>query len=307
MAEKTLVLTADADAYYFGRIAIPNVEICSVFRDSPDKHGTILRFFRKINSLFTRFYYLEWYKHIGEYQKIIITDNVLALDRKLLENIRKKAPNSGCYIYSWNIVKNVERHHALMKLAQKTGFKFYCYDKGTCSRYGLWFNTIMYDKSLRLPKSECEYDMFFLGFLKDRKRKMLTLHDAMTKGGLNPRFVITGKKNENLPFEFRESYVNYYDYLDMLNKSRAILDIAQNEQDGFSMRVMESIFFNKKLITTNTYVRDSIFFDPNNIFIIDLDNIDTDKIRQFFERDFHPYSEEIKQYYSFEEWLKRFN
>lgn len=56
----------------------------------------------------------------------------------------------------------------------------------------------------------------------------------------------------------------------MVGTSRAILDIAQQKQDGYSMRVMEAIFFNKKLVTTNTAVKQSVFYDENNIFIVDL-------------------------------------
>lgn len=306
MCEKTLILTADADAYYFNRIAIPNVDICSVFHDSPDKHSVILKFFRKINSPLTCLYYMNWFSHIREYSKIIITDVALDYDCRLLENIRRKAQNSKCYIYSWNIVKNEKKHNALMKLAKKTGFEFYCYDKRTCSRYSLKFNTIMYDKELHLPDNQIECDMFFLGFLKDRKEKMNILYKAMSNGGLKARFVIVGKREDALPFEFRESYVNYYDYLDMLSRSRAILDISQRGQDGYSMRIMEAIFFDKKLITTNKYVKNSMFYDKNNIYIIDLERIDAVEIKHFFNLEFHPYPESVKKYYSFEEWLNRF-
>ena len=306
MEKKTLLLTADANAYYFNRIDIENLDICSVFPCSTEKHGVQLKFLRRINSALTRFYYNYWYKCVNEYTKIIVTDNVLAFDIRLLENIRRRAPKSECYIYSWNIVKNVEKHKRLMGLAEKTGFKFFCYDKGECERYSLNFNTIMYDKSLKIPEKTIQYDTFFLGFLKDRKDKMLKLHNAMKKGGINPRFVIVGKKEEEIPFEFHEKYISYYEYLDMLSQSRSILDIAQNGQDGYSMRVMEAIFLNKKLITTNKYVRDSIFYDENNILIIDLDDINHLKIREFFQLEFHPYSETVRDYYSFEKWIDRF-
>lgn len=307
MHEKILVLTSNSDAYYFGHLSIPDVYICSVFQDSPDKHSIILKFFRKIECSLTRVYYLDWYKRIGEFSKIIITDIALAYDCKLLENIRRKSKHSKCYIYSWNLVKNEKKHYALMELAKKTDFSFYCYDKGTCLRYGLKFNTIMYDKKLHLPNNEVEYDMFFLGFLKDRKEKILTLYEAMTNGGLRPQFVIVGRKDGNLPFSYRESYVNYYEYLEMVSKSRAILDISQKGQDGYSMRVMEAIFFDKKLITTNKYVKDSIFYNENNIYIINLEKIVPDEIKHFFELEFHPYPKNVKEYYSFEEWIDRFN
>lgn len=307
MFSKTLMLTPDADAYYFNRISLPNVDVCSVFSDSPDKHGAMLKFFRKIGSSLTHLYYLDWYRHLGEYSKVIITDMALDYDCRLLQNIRRKNKKCKCYIYSWNIVKNENKHNRIMKLAKKTGFKYYCYDKGTCARYGLSFNTIMYDRNLQLPVNKTEYDMFFLGFLKDRKVKMMALYNAMTEGGLKPRFVIVGKKEENLPFDFRDSYVNYFDYLNMLSRSRAILDISQSGQDGYSMRVMEAIFFDRKLITTNRYVLDSEFYDKNNIYVIDLGQINANEIRDFFDLEFHPYPESVKEFYSFESWLNRFN
>ena len=91
-----------------------------------------------------------------------------------------------------------------------------------------------------------------------------------TSAGLTPRFVIVskGERKEKFPFEYRDDYVGYYDYLKMVGTSRAILDIAQQKQDGYSMRVMEAIFFNKKLVTTNTAVKQSVFYDENNIFIL---------------------------------------
>ena len=78
----------------------------------------------------------------------------------------------------------------------------------------------------------------------------LSLYDMFTSAGLTPRFVIVskGERKEKFPFEYRDDYVGYYDYLKMVGTSRAILDIAQQKQDGYSMRVMEAIFFNKKLV-----------------------------------------------------------
>lgn len=63
-----------------------------------------------------------------------------------------------------------------------------------------------------------------------------------TSAGLTPRFVIVskGERKEKFPFEYRDDYVGYYDYLKMVGTSRAILDIAQQKQDGYSMRVMST-------------------------------------------------------------------
>ena len=69
---------------------------------------------------------------------------------------------------------------------------------------------------------------------------------------------------------------------------------------------MEAIFFNKKLITTNKDVKNSMFYDPNNILIVDLDNVHSNELLDFYMKEFHPYSSKIRNYYSFESWVDRF-
>lgn len=166
----------------------------------------------------------------------------------------------------------------------------------------------MYDENLRLPERALTSDMLFLGFLKDRKAKMLALHQIISDAGMKPEFVIVenGNQHEDLPFTIRHSYVNYADYLDMVSQSKAILDIMQQGQNGFSMRVMESIFLNKKLVSTNMALLSANFYDPNNILVIDLQNPDEEALTVFLRSEFHPYSQETRHYYSVGSWINRF-
>lgn len=183
-------------------------------------------------------------------------------DSQLLRNIAQKATNSKLYFYSWNIAKDESKFEITYNAVKNSGFQFYSYDRGECEKYGLKFNTIMYDRTLTLQTAHEQYDTLFLGYLKDRKEDILSLYDMFTSAGLTPRFVIVskGERKEKFPFEYRDDYVGYYDYLKMVGTSRAILDIAQQKQDGYSMRVMEAIFFNKKLVTTNTAVKQSVAY-----------------------------------------------
>ena len=229
-------------------------------------------------------------------------------DSQLLRNIAQKATNSKLYFYSWNIAKDESKFEITYNAVKDSGFQFYSYDRGECEKYGLKFNTIMYDRTLTLQTAHEQYDTLFLGYLKDRKEDILSLYDMFTSAGLTPRFVIVskGERKEKFPFEYRDDYVGYYDYLKMVGTSRAILDIAQQKQDGYSMRVMEAIFFNKKLVTTNTAVKQSVFYDENNIFIVDLKTTTADELQAFFAKPFRNYSDEVREYYSIEAWVDRF-
>lgn len=92
----------------------------------------------------------------------------------------------------------------------------------------------------------------------------------------------------------------------MVSQSKAILDITQQGQNGFSMRVMESIFLNKKLVSTNMALLSANFYDPNNILVIDLQNPDEEALTVFLRSEFHPYSQETRHYYSVGSWINRF-
>ena len=166
----------------------------------------------------------------------------------------------------------------------------------------------MYNTNLTTITGQTQWDVLFLGFLKDRKDRMLSLQQSLLQSGLNPHFVIVDKtgQHSDLPFDVRNNYVSYAEYLDMLKQSRAILDITQHGQNGFSMRVMESIFLGKKLISTNTALLDADFYDPNNILVVDSEKMDISAIQQFMSTDFHPYPKEVQNYYSIDSWIDRF-
>lgn len=306
--KNTLIIFKDNKSYYFDRINYPDLSIQGLFKEKYSLKSEPLRMLRNLRSGLTRFYYQDWFKNISKYERIIVLDTSFKFDIKLLQNISRKAPDAEKYLYSWNIVRDESLFSIAKSEAAKAGFEYYSYDKGNCEKYGLKFNTIMYDKTLKPEKSELIYDTMFLGFLKDRKDEIIKLSNLFLSAGLNPRFVIVrhGESNEALPFEFHDNYISYYDYLKMVSSSRAIVDIAQEGQDGYSMRVMEAIFLNKKLITTNAAVRQSIFYSENNILILEPKKTDPDTIKAFFEKPFIDYDESVREYYSIEAWADRF-
>lgn len=304
----TLIIAADRRAYYFERVNNEQISIQNVFRDSISLKHNLLRLFRKMKWNCTYLYYGNWFEILPKVSKIIVLDMALEIDPCLLINISKKAPEAVKSLYSWNIIKDDMKYKKMKKLVDEAGFKYYCYDKGNCKKYNLYFNTIMYDRTLSLPKTEAKYDTIFVGFLKDKKDKLLSLYQTFQEAKVAAKFVIVdlNGKTTGLPFEVTNKYIDYNSYLDMVKSSQSILDIVQGDQDGFSMRVMESIFLNKKLITTNKTIRTAKFYNKNNILIIDLVHISKEDIAEFFQLEFQGYPESIREYYSLESWAGRF-
>jgi hypothetical protein len=85
-------------------------------------------------------------------------------------------------------------------------------------------------------------------------------------------------------------------------QSKIVLDIAHPDQSGLTMRVIEAIGTEKKIITTNKDIVHYDFYNPENISIIDREAPIIDA--EFFMSDYKPLSKSIKQKYALKNWLK---
>lgn len=84
--------------------------------------------------------------------------------------------------------------------------------------------------------------------------------------------------------------------------SLAILDIEHPSQTGLTMRTFEAMGANKKLITTNALMRESDFFNPENILVMDRRHVPTIP-RSFLSTPYAPVADETYQKYSLAGWL----
>ena len=90
----------------------------------------------------------------------------------------------------------------------------------------------------------------------------------------------------------------------MINESKAILDIVQENQTGITIRPLEALFFHKKLITNNKNIVSYKFYCQNNIFIIGKDDINT--LKEFMELPWLEIDKEVSDFYTFPKWIERF-
>ena len=88
-----------------------------------------------------------------------------------------------------------------------------------------------------------------------------------------------------------------------IKKAKIIIEIQRKEQVGLSFRVFEALGHNKKLITTNADVINYDFYNPQNILVIDEDNIEIPE--NFVNSPYLPVSEEILSKYMLENWVKK--
>ena len=167
------------------------------------------------------------------------------------------------------------------------------FDKQDVKKYVLKYNSTFYYNPEK-TSVDLKYDVVFLGRNKDRNYDIKEIQNELVKNGLKAWIKIINNEKD---------YMRYDTYLSYVNSSKCILDITQNGQAGLSLRFMESLFFEKKIITNNKYILDYDFYDKNNIYILGRDRRN---LLDFINTPYNQIDIKIKSNYLFEKWIKRF-
>ena len=201
-----------------------------------------------------------------KYDYILIIRPDIFFDSQLKE-LKKMTPNFLAYYH--DSINNIPRKKNIIHFFDKV----YSYEKKDVKDYNLNFLTNFIYLKPPVPKvTHFDQDAFTIMSNDYRKKTLTSLAEYLSNKDLSCKFMIHENKNQN-EFENMIFYINNRknntQVLEYLKKSKLIVDIHKyGIQDGLTFRVFESLFMNKKLITTNTDIKNYDFYNPNNIAII---------------------------------------
>ena len=101
--------------------------------------------------------------------------------------------------------------------------------------------------------------------------------------------------------EFNFKALNGAQMDEIVTNSKCVLDSAQANQNGLTIRVIEMLGAKKKIITTNEDVVNYDFYRPENVYVY---NGGFDSNNVFFKSPYQEIEDEIYKKYSLESWLK---
>ncbi len=189
-----------------------------------------------------------------------------------MDYISRKYPNLKKVLYMQDIVaRNSELN---IEKAKEKFDLILSYDKGDCEKYGLVYHPTPF--SLYPIKTEAkieESDVFFCGHAKNRYSVILKVYDECVSKGLKCKFFVTGVDgfmerrsdiiyNKPLTYEQILYYVKY---------TKCILEIMQANADGYTPRTWESIVYDRHLLTNNTSLCKSSYYNANFMHHINSD------------------------------------
>lgn len=262
-------------------------------------------------SLFWR----DWKEHVRSADQVVIFD--YGYQRGMERYIRRVNSDCRVIIFYWN---RVGKYNALPLRTVDHG-SIYSTDPEDCRRYRLKYNHIFYPREYFTPhRPSAEGRLFFIGADKGRAPYLLSLKKVLEEAGLAcdirvlpPKaFPFQSKKTRAYRERFAEiltdTPLSYGEYISQLSRCNVLLDINQEGQTALTMRVIESIYLSKKLITGNQSIVSYDFYDPDNIFVLPEDGSlpSPSTVHAFLQKPFMPYPEAILDAYSFDHWKTNF-
>jgi hypothetical protein len=273
----------------------------------------LTKYFPEIISILANNFYLKLINKFGNknYDYVFVI-NGQTLSGKTMTHIKSKSPGAIFILYLWDSISN--RSHIKNKIHYFT--RKFTFDSVDAVQYGIQLRPLFYGHGFDSQVTESiHYKISFVG----------TIH--------TDRFNIINKIRKNIPDGAKTFWYLYlqaswvfwlYRYTNQITKdariddfkfsslaknelqkifssSLAILDIEHSSQNGLTMRTLETLGAQKKLITTNKNIQQYDFYNSENICIIN--RHDPIVPVDFLIQPYRQVSEMIRSRYSITGWI----
>jgi hypothetical protein len=269
----------------------------------------------RINRNFVTFQINKHYEEITskirdkEYDYVFICQ-AEATPKSFLRDVRNMNPDARLVLMLWDSIANKVNTLEKLDLFDEV----FSFDKKDCDKFGLTFRPLFFDKEyeeLAKADSKLVYDLFFVGTVhSDRYLILNEVRQQFEKNNLQVFYFlyipskIMYYQRKLLTSELKGSEITDFSFVGLpseqltakLKQSKAVVDIQHPKQTGLTMRTIEMLGANKKIITTNTDIQHYDFYHPNNICIVDRNSVAVPT--EFMTAPYVPIDDYIKERYS---------
>jgi len=263
-----------------------------------------------------------YYKNIIKQTKkreidYLLLINPETIDNKKIETIRCYHPTIKVYTYMWDSIKN--KKNSLKLLDSSDRFFTFDYEDKKINKE-IKFLPLFYINDYRSLQavSDYQYDFTFIGTVhSDRYTTIKEIEKFSVENDLKIFLYFYSPSRILFFFQklFKKDFKNINrndisyksmskaDIVNVISKSRIIIDIQHPFQNGLTMRTLEMLGAKRKLLTTNNKVKEYDFYNDNNILIFDRSNVRIDK--KFINIEYQDIDHGIYEKYSINGWLNK--
>ena len=209
-----------------------------------------------------------------------------AFSPAMIQKLKDTFPKAYFVLYFPDSVRNNPSARQIIPLFDDC----YTFDKDDTSEFGINFLPLFYSDNMRAVANanvQKKYDLFFVGTVhSDRYNFIKKIVNQYEAKGLKAftwfyfpsrvlyyKMLFENKEVRKAPKnEFKFKTIPATQLAELLASSSVVLDIQHPKQTGLTMRTIETRGAKKKLITTNTQIKNYDFYNPSNILVVDRKN-----------------------------------
>lgn len=216
----------------------------------------------------------------------------------ILYKIAKTQTNhQKLFLWFWNPLKVAMRHYNIKNTIYNIkcmGYQIFTFDSEDARIYNLEHKS-QFGLNYAISQNPI-YDVYFCGNDKGRINIINNFKKQCYRLNINAEIIVPEIDKRIVPFD--QNVANAM-------KSRALLDIVQNGQNGLTLRPLEALLNDKKLITNDVNIKKYDFYNRQNVFIIGEDNIN--QLKDFIYSPILCVPQSIKEKYTFNNWINSWN
>ncbi len=294
-----------------------NYEV-TYYNDKPND-GVICKTFGRLQTPLYQIILTRYYKRIVDNEKNKKFDYIFILrgeyaPPKALGYLRNTFTNSKFILYMWDSIKNNKNVEQKWKYFDKV----YSFDSLDCDKYEqLTLLPLFYIDEYSNNSESKKYDIAFVGTGHgDRPKIIKNVQDFCKQNNLTfysyiylPHKLIFFKNKifnkdyKNIKMsDIHFKLLEFNKIAKIYSSSKCVLDIESQNQSGLTMRTIETLGSQRKLITTNNEIIRYDLYDSQNVFIIDRSNIILNK--DFIVSSYKQLDKKIYEKYTLKNWFK---
>lgn len=231
---------------------------------------------------------------------------------EVLKELRQRQNKAKFIFYLWDNIARVKNYTSLKEYFDQ----IITFDRADAEAYALPFRPLFYLDEYKYDKQEKQYEMSFFGWLHSGRAEIV--HRIVREYFDNKQvfvYLVTGYytwlkykvmdllgRNQGISRYVRVKKLGTEEVAKILLGSRCTIDINHETQKGLTMRTIESLAAETKILTTNEDVKYYDFYNEKNVQIIDRNHPIVEE--GFLEADWEPVPQDVIEKYSLQTWVR---
>lgn len=247
-------------------------------------------------------------------RSIAPTDVVLLFAMENVNNIAsviKYIRASRVHVFLWNPVAKLKRdpRDGARQLARLKTLvsSVHTFDPEDAASHGLALAPQPF-RHVPVPRGDdVPPTFYFSGVDKGRLGLLRELKAAIEHLGMSHRFHVVPDKGRAYgaaeQTHLQGGWIPYAQNLSESGQSACLVEVVQSHQSGPTLRSMEALFLQKKIVTNRASARDDAFYDPDRVLV--MDRIDPTVLRDFMRRPFRPVAPALLAPHEIHAWVRQ--